>query len=438
MAVPARKAMESFSKDTGTVLRVLSRAMPPKNEKKKTTTRLSWAESLIDPEKVTSLEGEKQLLDMGVIPVGSRRRRRALELSADLPFEQLPYQCFQEARKILRDDRERKLQQIAVQRKRITQAKAQVAADGMTAPRARQLKDMNKQLVRLKVLADSNDPLVKRRFEDGIGDMNKPIYRHLARKKWESYRKKLIDQRISQFHLVPDLLPKLEVTADVHLSFGRRNIEAGAMVPTAVSSIPPRLQVHLYDPGERLVTIAVVDPDVPNPEEDRHAYRCHYLAANIPISPSDGSIALPDIIDRSQLALSWLPPFAQKGDRYHRLAVFVLEQEAGARVNVSKIVGGKRGREGFRLRSLIQTASLTPIGAHIFRTQWDDSTALVMAQSAIPGADIEFRPKPRAGPLHKPQLPLKKMKNRGILPSKRLWIPYHKGSTPPMNSKQKG
>ena len=55
------------------------------------------------------------------------------------------------------------------------------------------------------------------------GDMTKPIYRHLAQQKWLSYDAKLLAQRISQFRVVPDLLPNLEPKASVELWFGDDN-----------------------------------------------------------------------------------------------------------------------------------------------------------------------------------------------------------------------
>src|SRR4051794_25471074 len=65
-----------------------------------------------DPATVTSIKGEKALMKSGVLPIGSRRRRAAVKSSDDLPFEQLPYQCFQEARKVLQADREEKIKEI--------------------------------------------------------------------------------------------------------------------------------------------------------------------------------------------------------------------------------------------------------------------------------------------------------------------------------------
>lgn len=107
---------------------------------------------------------EKQL-------VGSRRRRAAISSTTNIPFEQLPYQCFQEARKVLLADREDKLKKIEVERKRITEVQAQDAAElGGEARKIGKLVAMHKYLEHLKILADSNDPVIKKRFEDGLGN----------------------------------------------------------------------------------------------------------------------------------------------------------------------------------------------------------------------------------------------------------------------------
>lgn len=73
----------------------------------------------IDPELVSSPRLERRLIRAGKFPVGSRRRRAALQGSPNYPFEQLPFQCFQEARKVLQEDREEKLQQIEKERARL-------------------------------------------------------------------------------------------------------------------------------------------------------------------------------------------------------------------------------------------------------------------------------------------------------------------------------
>jgi large subunit ribosomal protein L35 len=105
-------------------------------------------------------------------PIGSRRRRLALQDSSGIPFEQLPYQCFQEARKILIADRQEKLKEIESNRARILRLQeSDPALSGGEARKQQRLKSLMTSLERLKILADINDPLVKRKFEDGLGSL---------------------------------------------------------------------------------------------------------------------------------------------------------------------------------------------------------------------------------------------------------------------------
>jgi large subunit ribosomal protein L35 len=109
-------------------------------------------------------------------PIGSRRRRLALQDTSGIPFEQLPYQCFQEARKVLITDREEKLKQIEIERARILRLReSDPALSGGEGRKMQRLKDLMDKLERLKILADINDPLVKRRFEDGLGEF-RPVF----------------------------------------------------------------------------------------------------------------------------------------------------------------------------------------------------------------------------------------------------------------------
>lgn len=130
----------------------------------------------LDPEQVEWKREERRLVRReGIQPVGSRRRRAVLHRSAmsqteQVPFEQLPYQCFQEARKILLADRQEKLKEIETQSLRISNLQAQDAAvsGGILAKEAR-LRSMRNHLNELILLADINDPMVKKKFEDGEG-----------------------------------------------------------------------------------------------------------------------------------------------------------------------------------------------------------------------------------------------------------------------------
>ncbi|KAF7959615.1 hypothetical protein EAE96_001231 [Botrytis aclada] len=349
------------------------------------------APSGLDPATVVRPENERKLMRQGIMPIGSRRRRAALKTSANIPFEQLPYQCFQEARKILQADRQEKLEMIAKERLRLKNLEAQDASvSGGEKQKQTRIESIKRYLEYLKIQADINDPLIKKRFEDGEGDMNKPIYRYLADRKWREYQRKIIVQRLQQFSIVPDLLPHFEPTAEVRLAFQARNVQPGDYVDSRVSEYPARLKVQVFDKGERLVSVVVVDADVPNVENDHFNTRCHYLAANIPISPVQDSLPLSRADPESQLILPWLPPFAQKGSPYHRYSIFVLEQKPGQVLDVAALKELYQ-RDRFNLRGFKDRHDVQPIGLGLFRSEWDEGTKGVMQRAGIEGWDIEFK-----------------------------------------------
>jgi large subunit ribosomal protein L35 len=124
----------------------------------------------LDPNTVLP-EFEQQLMKSGQMPIGSRRRRLAIRTTPNIPFEHLPYQAFQEARKILAADREEKLAKIREQLDRISKIEA-TAPEEFAAGQAskdRKLDSMRRLVEKLKIQADINDPIVKKRFEDGLG-----------------------------------------------------------------------------------------------------------------------------------------------------------------------------------------------------------------------------------------------------------------------------
>ena len=226
--------------------------------------------------------------------------------------------------------------------------------------------------------------------------MNRPIYRYLADKKWRQYNRLLLMQRISQHHIVPDLLPHLDPIASVSLGFSRRNVLPGEIVDSRVSEIPARLNIQPFDKGERLVTIVVVDPDVPDVENDSFRSRCHFLAVNVPVSPSSTSVPLAKLSKNDQIIQPWLPPYAQKGSPYHRLVIFVLQQHGAEPLDVSQMRQYQSKRDGWKLKALLtKNSTLRPIGVNIFRTVWDEGTDGVMKRARVEGVETEYiRKKP--------------------------------------------
>ena len=92
-----------------------------------------------------------------------------LKQTQNIPFEQLPFQCFQEARKILQEDRTQKLQEIQTQRERIQKLSEKSVPPEQEGHREQRLKSMRERLEYSKILADINDPMVKKTFEDKQG-----------------------------------------------------------------------------------------------------------------------------------------------------------------------------------------------------------------------------------------------------------------------------
>ena len=240
--------------------------------------------------------------------------------------------------------------------------------------------------------------------------MNKPIYRYLADRKWRSYQRKVLMQRIEQMTVVPDVLPAVNPTVSTALSFGKRKVQHGDFIESHISESAPALRIQTYEKGEKLVTIAVVNADVPNVEKDGFDYRCHFLASNIRINPTQGHVNF-GRLDESQVVLPWHPAYAQKGAPYQRLSIFVLEQPEGeggepTELPVAQIKekGRYTERHGFVLRSFVDKHRLKPIGVDLFRTQWDEGTAGVMQRAGIAGWDVEFKRK-RIEPLPYKKLP---------------------------------
>jgi large subunit ribosomal protein L35 len=236
------------------------------------------------------------------------------------------------------------------------------------------------------------------------GDMNKPIYRFLANREWRTYKRKILMQRITQMGVIPDVLPQIDPIMEVRLAFGRKNVQPGDKVNSSWSEQAPTLTIQPFEKGEKLVTVVVVDSDVPDLDKDGFDYRCHGIFTNIPINPTTTKVSLAQLPE-TQVPMTWVPPTAQKGSPYHRLSIWVLEQPEGKTVDVA-LAKKTFERDGFVLRSFLDKvriawgnkAAFKPVGITMFRTEWDESMEGVMQRAGIEEWDVEFKRK-RVEPL---------------------------------------
>jgi len=185
--------------------------------------------------------------------------------------------------------------------------------------------------------------------------LNKPIYRYLLDKKWRSYARPILMQRLTQMRVIPDILPTIDPTVDVQVRFRGYNVKPGTILNTLRTELPPSVKIASFAFGPRLCTIAVVDPDVPNVEKDTYMYRLHW----------------------------------------HRYGLFVFEQRNPIDAEVAKKslldAEGSFKRDKFILRSFQSKNELSPIGAFMWRNEWDEHTKEVMDRHGLEGADIMWQ-----------------------------------------------
>lgn len=100
-----------------------------------------------------------------------------MRTTASIPFEQLPYQAFQEARAVLAADRQEKVAKIKQELDKIAALESKDASlvKGGQPMKDTKLASLRRYVEQLKIQADINDPLVKKRFEDGLGKQEAPL-----------------------------------------------------------------------------------------------------------------------------------------------------------------------------------------------------------------------------------------------------------------------
>ncbi|RDI76359.1 hypothetical protein Vi05172_g13649 [Venturia inaequalis] len=348
-----------------------------------------------DPLLVHTRHTERRLAKkLGVLPLGSRRSRAARSTTGNIPFEQLPYQCFQDARQVLAADRAEKIKLIEDMRVKIAKVVAldDAACGGKDRKKIR-VDSMKKELERYKILADINDPMVKKKFEDGEGDMSFPVYRFLAERKWHEMKRKVLEQRITQMSVIPDVYPFADPVLDIDIKFDRFVVTPGDFLTTSRTELAPVLKLQQFDAGKKTVTIVAIDSDVPNVEKDGFDYNCHGIWSNIVITPTENRIDL-KLLKSDRTVLPWTPPYAQKGSPYHRISLWVFEQGPDQHINARKIARQVQ-RKNFVLRSFVDKMKFKkqPLGVTMFRTQWDETTEGIMAKWKIEGANLEFKNK---------------------------------------------
>lgn len=252
------------------------------------------------------------------------------------------------------------------------------------------------EIRRLEVSSLVNDPSTRRLFREtggGVGLMDQPVMRHLARRRWEKEGGlDLLMQRVEQLGVVPDLLGGVRGSLPIRFAVGGGQgqvVEPGSkQLPSAFNN-PPSLHVQILDDGEEgLYTLMAVDPDSPNYETQSFAQRIHYLKSDIPLTVHSGEKDL-FASDLGKEVLSWEPPLPPRGSGTHRYIFFLLRQPASPPTTTIN------EREGSELRTLLEQGYAVS-AVTLFRSQWsaEENSYIETTYRSVHGTEVPVYEKP--------------------------------------------
>ncbi|KAJ7171718.1 phosphatidylethanolamine-binding protein [Mycena crocata] len=206
-----------------------------------------------------------------------------------------------------------------------------------------ELEKMREKLEILDVQSEVNLPEVRWSVANAMADMTIPSHRHLVEQRWrKDGALDLLMERIHQMNVIPDVLPVLHPSVDLHIAarlmpehfdtLMRRNrlqrrvntfkdVVPGNYLTPQQTRVPPKLYANVFHTDVRLYTMLLVDPDVPDEENQTFTTFLHWLKPNIPLSATHtGRIPLLNTHTR------YIPPHPQRGTPYHRYVLLLLQQ----------------------------------------------------------------------------------------------------------------
>ncbi|KAF8962532.1 phosphatidylethanolamine-binding protein [Flammula alnicola] len=266
-----------------------------------------------------------------------------------------------------------------------------------------ELESLLNKLNILEVQSEINLPDVRWTVNNAMADMSNMSHRYLVEQKW---RKEgdldLLMERIYQMNVVPDVLPVIKPSVDLHVVVRTRPsefietkkvqtlVEPGVFLRPKQTLVPPKLHANVFHTDTRLYTMLLVDPDVPDPETERFTTFLHWMKPNIPLS------ATSPLITNINTHTKYIPPHPQHGTPYHRYVCLLLPQPplgasgytltAASRAAVGVPTSAHldipvvptEERLGFNVRAFVERWNLDAAqggGAHMFREIWDEDVS---------------------------------------------------------------
>ncbi|KAG0236918.1 phosphatidylethanolamine-binding protein [Mortierella sp. GBAus27b] len=284
---------------------------------------------------------------------------------------------YDEALKIIAEDKANRLSDIA----RMKGSLQELTKAAQSATRDSDIAKLTEEIFKQEAYAEINDPEVQWRFKNGQIDMSKSVYRHLKSKEFQRDILPIVQQRVTQMFVTPDLLPSFTPSLNVQLDFGPGSLAKndGESVPSTVNNyfetgsflLPgktikePRINVTSFHSEPKYYTIALIDPDVPDVERESFKQNIHWLLTNAQLSATQAEVNK----DSVSVVLPYIPPHPPKGMKYHRYTLLVAEQPNGGQEKIQ--VDPSQITRETTLRELCLQHNLEVKGLTFFREVWD-------------------------------------------------------------------
>ncbi|KAG0016668.1 hypothetical protein BGZ80_009039, partial [Entomortierella chlamydospora] len=285
---------------------------------------------------------------------------------------------YDEALKIIAEDKLKRLNEV----KNLKESLAQLMKDTPSDTRDSKIAQLKENIFKQEAYAEINDPEIQWRFKNGHIDMSKAVFRYLKSKQFQRETLPVIQQRITQMFVTPDLLPPFTPSLNVQLDFSgsaskeesgapTNYFETGSYLLPRNTIKEPRVNVTSFHSEQKYYTIAMVDPDVPDVENQSFKQQLHWLISNVSLSATQ-----PDLVkENADVLLPYLPPHPPMGTKYHRYTLLVAEQPNGGQEKI-QIEKDQISRET-TLQELCSQYNLSVKGLTFFRQVWDKDVSRI-------------------------------------------------------------
>ncbi|KAF9387885.1 hypothetical protein CPB97_001871 [Podila verticillata] len=288
---------------------------------------------------------------------------------------------YDEALKIIAEDKVKRLAEIKSMEAKL----AQLVKAAPSATNDASIATLKENIFKQEAYSEINDPEIQWRFNNGKIDMSKAVFRYMKSKQFTRETLPVIQQRITQMFVTPDLLPAFTPSLNVQLDFGAGSspklpagtpaganyFETGSFLLPGKTTKEPKINVESFHPEQKYYTVALVDPDMPDVGNESFKQQLHWLITNVPLSAVQTEVST----DNANVVLPYLPPHPPKGTQYHRYTLLLAEQPNGGQDKV-EVQAEDVSRES-TLRDLCSQYKLNVKGLTFFRQVWDKDVSRI-------------------------------------------------------------